>query len=31
MYLQRRSSIGPIVSHAGFNAIEILRIAVIGQ
>ena len=30
MYLQRRSSIGPIVSHAGFNSLEILRIAVIG-
>jgi membrane protease YdiL (CAAX protease family) len=31
MYLQRRSSIGPIVSHAGFNSVEILRIAMIGQ
>jgi membrane protease YdiL (CAAX protease family) len=31
MYLQRRSSIGPIVSHAGFNSLEILRVAVIGQ
>jgi membrane protease YdiL (CAAX protease family) len=31
MYLLRRSSIGPIVSHAGFNSLEILRVAVIGQ
>ncbi len=31
MYLQRRSSIGPMVSHAGFNSLEILRVAVIGQ
>jgi membrane protease YdiL (CAAX protease family) len=31
MYLQRRSSVGPIVSHAGFNSLEILRVAVIGQ
>jgi membrane protease YdiL (CAAX protease family) len=31
MYLRRRSSIGPIVSHAGFNSLEILRVAVIGQ
>jgi membrane protease YdiL (CAAX protease family) len=31
MYLQRRSSIGPIFSHAGFNSLEILRVAVIGQ
>lgn len=31
MYLQRRNSIGPIVSHAGFNSMEILRVAVVGQ
>jgi membrane protease YdiL (CAAX protease family) len=31
MYLQRRGSVGPIVSHAGFNSLEILRVAVIGQ
>jgi membrane protease YdiL (CAAX protease family) len=31
MYLQRRNSIAPIVSHAGFNSFEILRVAVIGQ
>jgi membrane protease YdiL (CAAX protease family) len=30
MYVRRRSSVGPIVSHAGFNSLEILRIAVIG-
>jgi membrane protease YdiL (CAAX protease family) len=30
MYVQRRSSVGPIVSHAGFNSLEILRVAVIG-
>jgi membrane protease YdiL (CAAX protease family) len=31
IYLQRRNSIAPIVSHAGFNSLEILRLAVIGQ
>jgi membrane protease YdiL (CAAX protease family) len=31
MYLQRRNSIAPIVSHAGFNSLEILRVAVLGQ
>jgi membrane protease YdiL (CAAX protease family) len=31
MYLRRRSSVGPIVSHAGFNSLEILRVAVLGQ
>src|SRR5215813_8440883 len=31
MYLQRRNSVGPIVSHAGFNSLEILRVALIGQ
>jgi len=30
MYVRRRSSVGPIVSHAGFNSLEILRLAVIG-
>ena len=30
MYLQRRSSVGPMVSHAGFNSLEILRVAFIG-
>ena len=31
MYLRRRSSVGPILSHAGFNSVEILRLAVLGQ
>jgi membrane protease YdiL (CAAX protease family) len=31
MYLQRRNSVGPIVSHAGFNSLEILRVAILGQ
>jgi membrane protease YdiL (CAAX protease family) len=31
MYLQRRNSVAPIVSHAGFNSVEILRLALIGQ
>jgi membrane protease YdiL (CAAX protease family) len=30
MYMRRRSSIGPIASHAGFNSLEILRLAVLG-
>jgi uncharacterized protein len=30
MYLWRRSSVAPIVSHAGFNSIEVLRIAIAG-
>jgi membrane protease YdiL (CAAX protease family) len=30
MYLQRRNSIAPIASHAGFNSLEILRVALIG-
>ena len=30
MYVRRRSSVGPIVSHAGFNSLEILRLAVLG-
>lgn len=31
MYLRRRSSIAPMVSHAGFNSLEILRVALVGQ
>jgi membrane protease YdiL (CAAX protease family) len=31
MYLQRRNSVAPIVSHAGFNSLEILRVALLGQ
>jgi membrane protease YdiL (CAAX protease family) len=28
VYLRRRSAVAPIVSHAGFNSIEVLRIAI---
>jgi membrane protease YdiL (CAAX protease family) len=28
MYVRRRSSVAPVVSHAGFNSLEIVRIAV---
>lgn len=31
VYLRRRSSVAPIVSHAGFNSLEILRVAVLGS
>jgi membrane protease YdiL (CAAX protease family) len=31
LYLRRRSSIAPIVSHAGFNSIEVLRVAIGGS
>jgi membrane protease YdiL (CAAX protease family) len=30
VYLWRRSSVAPVVSHAGFNSLEILRVAVWG-
>ena len=30
VYLKRRSSVAPIVSHAGFNALEILRVTLTG-
>jgi membrane protease YdiL (CAAX protease family) len=30
MYLRRRSSVAPVVSHAAFNSIEILRVALAG-
>jgi membrane protease YdiL (CAAX protease family) len=30
IYLRRRSSVGPVVSHAGFNSLEILRVAIWG-
>lgn len=30
VYLRRRSSVAPIVSHAGFNTLEILRVATLG-
>jgi membrane protease YdiL (CAAX protease family) len=31
LYLRRRSSIAPIVSHAGFNSIEVFRVAIGGS
>jgi membrane protease YdiL (CAAX protease family) len=31
VYLRRRSSIAPIVSHSGFNSIEVLRVAIGGS
>jgi membrane protease YdiL (CAAX protease family) len=31
VYLRRRSSIAPIVSHAGFNSLEVLRVALMGS
>ena len=30
LYLRRRSIVAPLVSHAGFNAVEVLRVAVWG-
>jgi membrane protease YdiL (CAAX protease family) len=30
LYLKRRSSVAPVVSHAGFNSLEILRVAIWG-
>jgi membrane protease YdiL (CAAX protease family) len=30
VYLRRRSSVAPIVSHAGFNTLEIVRVAITG-
>jgi len=30
VYVRRGSSVAPIVSHAGFNALEILRVAIVG-
>lgn len=31
LYLRRRSTVAPLVSHAGFNALEVLRAALTGQ
>jgi membrane protease YdiL (CAAX protease family) len=31
LYLRRRSAVAPLVSHAGFNALEVLRAALTGQ
>ena len=30
LYLRRRSAVAPLVSHAGFNALEVLRVAIWG-
>jgi len=30
LYLRRRSAVAPIVSHAGFNSLEVLRVALVG-
>jgi membrane protease YdiL (CAAX protease family) len=30
LYLRRRSSVAPLVSHSGFNALEVLRVAIVG-
>jgi len=30
LYLDRRSSIAPIISHAGFNSLEVVRVAILG-
>ena len=30
VYLRRRSSVAPLVSHAGFNSLELLRVAIAG-
>jgi membrane protease YdiL (CAAX protease family) len=31
VYLRRRSSIAPMVSHAGFNSLEVLYVAIMGS
>ena len=31
VYLRRRSSVAPMISHSGFNSLEILRVAITGQ
>ena len=30
LYLRRRSSVAPLVSHAGFNSLEVIRVAAMG-
>lgn len=30
LYLRRHSTVAPIVSHSGFNALEVLRVAIVG-
>jgi membrane protease YdiL (CAAX protease family) len=31
LYLRRRSAVAPVVSHAGFNTLEVLRVALMGS
>ena len=31
VYLRRRSAVAPLISHSGFNSLEILRVAISGQ
>jgi membrane protease YdiL (CAAX protease family) len=31
VYLRRRSAVAPVISHSGFNSLEILRVALTGQ
>ena len=31
VYLRRRSAVAPMISHAGFNSLEVLRVAITGQ
>ena len=31
MYVRRRSSVGPVVSHAAFNGLEIVRLSLVGM
>jgi membrane protease YdiL (CAAX protease family) len=31
LYLRRRSAVAPLVSHAGFNSLEVLRVALMGS
>ena len=31
LYLRRRSVVAPLVSHAGFNSLEVLRVALMGS
>jgi membrane protease YdiL (CAAX protease family) len=30
VYLRRRSSVAPVISHAGFNGLEVVRVAMGG-
>ena len=31
VYLRRRSAVAPVISHSGFNSLEILRVVIMGQ